>query len=552
MKTKAKIRAGVGLVLQLAAGTALAQNYSVTPQSTTFTGGTVAGNTAFSTGITLGSPTGGNKGTGTINLSSYEYQNGNATVADVPSFTSLFLGGYPLPALSSSATGSSPECTAGEPGTVNLGVGQQALKSLTNGCNDIAIGYQAASSIIGSANILAIGTQALAALTGTGSGKDSNVAVGHTSMPALLAGNFNVALGNATMQSATAGTANTVAGTHAMQNAIDAGTGNVAVGENAFFNLTGASFGVAVGELACLAQTSGSGNVCIGANAASSNVSAVGVVAAGFNALENNTAPTQSTAVGYYAGAGSATYSATNLTIFGYQAGVALQTGGNFNSLFGTFAGSTITTGTRNVALGPQVGSVTLATGSNNVLIGNTTGCDTPASGTNNFIGLCAGAAPVITVAGAGTITTATTTLHGSTMIMPDIANATTAATGTLCWTVGGITYDNTNTCLVSSARFKHAVEPLIGALAKIDAMRPVSFLYNGDVTNDPHLGLLAEDVARIDPRLVANDNAGRPLKVKYIDAIAMLISGMQEQQREIGELKKQIAAVKSSDTPKP
>jgi hypothetical protein len=124
---------------------------------------------------------------------------------------------------------------------------------------------------------------------------------------------------------------------------------------------------------------------------------------------------------------------------------------------------------------------------------------------------------------------------------MPLVANVTTAVTGTLCWSAANITYDGTNTCLVSSARFKHDVQPLTGALAKIDAMRPVSFLYNGDVTDDPHIGLIAEEVVKIDPRLVANDNDGKPLKVKYIDAIAMLISAIQDQQKEIDDLRRTV-----------
>jgi hypothetical protein len=213
---------------------------------------------------------------------------------------------------------------------------------------------------------------------------------------------------------------------------------------------------------------------------------------------------------------------------------------GNDNIAMGPNAGDKITTGGNNLCIGFQVCHTTLTTGSRNIVIATSSSGDTAANNTSDTFSVFDNTStPAILITGMGTATTEAVTLHGSTMAFPDIANVTTATTGTLCWTSTTISYDGTNTCLVSSARFKHDVQPLTGALSEIDRMRPVSFVYNGDKTDALHFGMIAEEVAKIDPRLVANDNEGRPLQIKYLDAISLLVQGMKEMQGEIDALKR-------------
>ena len=145
------------------------------------------------------------------------------------------------------------------------------------------------------------------------------------------------------------------------------------------------------------------------------------------------------------------------------------------------------------------------------------------------------------------TTTNATTGVHSTAIFdndgqvyFPLLANSTAADTGTVCWnsTAGKLTFNNTGTCLTSSRRFKHAFRPLspMRSLSLINGLRPVSFLYNE--TNDPHYGVIAEEVAKLDPKLIARNKDGSIEGVKYIDLIPLLISAIQEQQKEIDRLK--------------
>lgn len=120
---------------------------------------------------------------------------------------------------------------------------------------------------------------------------------------------------------------------------------------------------------------------------------------------------------------------------------------------------------------------------------------------------------------------------------LPSLANSTAAKTGTVCWATGAgaLTYDNTSTCLVSSKRFKKNIKPLKDSLTVIAALNPVQFEYKDQKTSPGlHVGFTAENVAAVDPRFAAFDDEGKPLKVRYIEMVALLTQAMQEQQREI------------------
>jgi hypothetical protein len=54
-------------------------------------------------------------------------------------------------------------------------------------------------------------------------------------------------------------------------------------------------------------------------------------------------------------------------------------------------------------------------------------------------------------------------------------------------------------------------------------------------------VGLIAEDVEKGDPRLVALDDKGDPRGVRYMQMTAVLVKAIQDQQHEIDDLKRQI-----------
>jgi hypothetical protein len=113
---------------------------------------------------------------------------------------------------------------------------------------------------------------------------------------------------------------------------------------------------------------------------------------------------------------------------------------------------------------------------------------------------------------------------------------------------------------ITSSERYKDAIKPMGKASEAILSMQPVTFHYKKELDPQaiPQFGLVAEDVARVDPDLVARDEAGKPYTVRYEAVNAMLLNEFledhrkveeqarinEEQETTIAEQRKQIAAL--------
>lgn len=135
---------------------------------------------------------------------------------------------------------------------------------------------------------------------------------------------------------------------------------------------------------------------------------------------------------------------------------------------------------------------------------------------------------------------------------LPKLAASSAATTGSVCWTTatGNLTVDTTTTCLLSSRRFKQDVQTLSDAdgLFEVMRLRPVAYTLK-PAYNPQHLGrqlgLIAEEVRDVDPRLVGTDEAGDPRAVRYQQLSAVLVKAIQEQQREILALKREIRGMR-------
>lgn len=116
--------------------------------------------------------------------------------------------------------------------------------------------------------------------------------------------------------------------------------------------------------------------------------------------------------------------------------------------------------------------------------------------------------------------------------------------TAYLCLSANNEVVQDSTTCLASSARFKQDITPLdaSSSLAEVMALTPVSFQYtpsyNGALQSDPNfngtfVGFIAEDVAKIDPRLITVDATGptpsAPHGVRYENITALLAGAIQD-----------------------
>ena len=89
---------------------------------------------------------------------------------------------------------------------------------------------------------------------------------------------------------------------------------------------------------------------------------------------------------------------------------------------------------------------------------------------------------------------------------------------------------------VVSSARFKDEIQPMDKASEAILALKPVTFRYKHELDPDgiPQFGLVAEQVEKVNPDLVARDEQGKPYTVRYEAVNAMLLNEFLKAHRKV------------------
>jgi hypothetical protein len=87
-----------------------------------------------------------------------------------------------------------------------------------------------------------------------------------------------------------------------------------------------------------------------------------------------------------------------------------------------------------------------------------------------------------------------------------------------------------------SSARFKKEIQPMDKASEGILALKPVRFRYKSDKTDTPQFGLMAEEVAAVNPDLVVRDEKGEIYTVRYEAVNAMLLNEFLKEHRKVQE----------------
>ena len=318
---------------------------------------------------------------------------------------------------------------------------------------------------------------------------------------------FNTAEGQNALLSLTTGVGNTAVGWFSLKSNVD-GSFNTAIGAGTLLLNIGdqsTEAGIqntAVGAAALLFNTTGSLNTACGSLALSSNTQGVSNNAFGWRALQSNTTGSSNTANGVAALNRNTTGSAN--TADGWNA-LLLNTTGNDNTATGLNALIDNISGSDNTAVGINAG-INLETGSGNVYIGST-------------------------VSAGGSAEGATTRIRniGSTAIVGGVA---VVVDGT-----GGIG-DQRLGYASSSRRYKQEIEEMCDASETLFALKPVSFRAKADM--DPahvrHYGLIAEDVAMVDPDLVVYNPEGKPETLRFDSINAMLLNEFLKEHKTVQE----------------
>ena len=341
-----------------------------------------------------------------------------------------------------------------------------------------------------------------------------NTAIGFLSLRGLTTGNYNTGVGAGTLALNNAEN-NTAVGTGALL-FNTTGEGNTATGAFALFSNTQGQFNTANGEFALYSNTIGERNTAIGDAALYRNTEGSRNTAIGNPALLNNTAGADNTAVGAFAlfdnngGGNTATGARTlrnnttgsNNAANGFNA-LVNNTTGNHNTANGFNALLNNTTGTANTAMGNQT-LQSNTTGSVNTALGN--GAGSSVTTADNVI--CIG----FSVAGANV---SDSCYIGNIWNQPGGSQAV---------------YVNSEGKLgaqVSSRRFKDEIKQMEQASEVIYSLKPVSFRYKNEIdpTGTSQLGLVAEEVEKVNPDLVVRDKEGKPYSVRYDQVNAMLLN---------------------------
>jgi len=98
------------------------------------------------------------------------------------------------------------------------------------------------------------------------------------------------------------------------------------------------------------------------------------------------------------------------------------------------------------------------------------------------------------------------------------------------------VTSSNQLGTLTSSARFKEDIRGMDSASDALLALHPVTFRYKPaiDPARIPQFGLVAEEVEKVNPDLVAHDPQGRPYTVRYEAVNAMLLNEFLKEHRKV------------------
>jgi len=73
--------------------------------------------------------------------------------------------------------------------------------------------------------------------------------------------------------------------------------------------------------------------------------------------------------------------------------------------------------------------------------------------------------------------------------------------------------------------------------------LKPVSFQYKSDSNGTPQFGLIAEEVAKLNPDLVVHDRNGEIYSVRYEAVNAMLLNEFLKEHRKVEELEANAAS---------
>jgi hypothetical protein len=347
----------------------------------------------------------------------------------------------------------------------------------------------------------------------------SSTALGVVPPPSGCYPNYTTAEGCSALNLLTTGAGNTGLGWYALY--VDTtGSFNTGVGGGALA-LNNADSNTAVGAGALLLNTSGAQNTAVGTNAMAHNDTGDDNTAMGAFALFDNIVGFENTAVGIkalYSNVGQDNCAFGDSALFSNTTGLG-------NNAFGVGALAGKTTGSGNSAFGSDA-MLSFSNGDNNTAIGDFAGVSLSTGGGNVYIGEDV----------EGQITESNHTY------IRNINTTTVSGVG-----VDAVTVDLSTGLLghlSSSRRYKQDIQPMESASETLYRLKPVTYRYKKQIDPSQCLdyGLVAEEVAKVDPNLASRNRDGQIESVRYNAINAMLLNEFLKEHKKVRKLEATVA----------
>ena len=292
--------------------------------------------------------------------------------------------------------------------------------------------------------------------------------------------------------------------------------GNTADGQSALRSLTTGQFNSAFGFLSLLSNADANFNTGVGAgvllvNTASENT------AVGAAALFSNVDGSDNNAVGAFALFNNVSGSFNNA----HGRDALLNSTGDQNNAMGDDAMFFNTTGSFNTAVGDDALDNNVD-GNSNIAIGDEAG-----SGLGPSVNSCI----AIGAPGDGPFATFDNTCFIGQIFGQAVSDPASQVP------VFVDTFNNVGVFNTSSRKLKHDIQPMNKASETLYQFKPVTFKYNSDWKGTTQYGLIAEEVAEVDPQLVVRGRDGEIMAVHYEQISNMLLNEFLKEHKKVEEL---------------
>lgn len=427
-------------------------------------------------------------------------------------------------------------------GFSNVAVGKNALTSNGAGDGNTAIGFEALESLINTntgVGQTAVGYRALYNQTGT----DPVTAIGYESAYLQAGGGHNTSVGYRSLYTG-GGSWNTAVGHQALYSINTFAQRNTGLGFEALYSNVEHDDNTALGAYALRNSNGGSSNTAIGARSMNLVISGFQNVSVGTDAMFSTQNGSQNTAVGHFS-LNENISGGTNVAV-GYNSMRRTKTNGN--SALGAYALENNINGASNVAIGfssliNNLGSENTAVGYN-ALMGNTIGISNSAIGyganvsQNNFINATAiGANAVVSASNCMVLGNNVNVGIGLSLPLHKLhVQGNAFISGTVTASCGVLTCSDT--------RYKKNISRISNILPSLIQLSGVYYQMNvnefpdKNFNEDKQIGLLAQEVERVFPEIVYNDQDGYK-SIDYSKLTPILIEAVKELKAEIDILKK-------------